>query len=374
MTEKEKDLLLSQPVFPPLKNDVIIRACRREPTPYTPVWIMRQAGRYLPEFNQTKGGLDFFTVCRTPSLVCELTLQPLKRFALDAAIIFSDILVIPQVMGMKVEMKPGKGPVFLDPLVEPSEIDSRPLIIPDVSTSLGYVFEAITITRNALDGSVPLIGFAGAPWTLMAYMIDGDEVSGGVRTYVKAKRWLYRHRKDSQRLLSMITDVIVQFLIGQVKAGAQLLQVFDSLAGELSPELFEEFALPSLQHIAAILKSTYPHVPLILFARGVGHRALESLSKGKWDVLGIDWSVGIEDARAWTGDYSRVALQGNLDPCALYSNERTEIFAYVEKMLGKFGPRGHIANLGHGLHPEHSPEHVKWFVDAVHELSTRKTQ
>jgi len=348
--------------FPPLQNDLLLRAARRENVPRVPVWIMRQAGRYLPEFKKLKGDKEFFEVCRTPELACELTLQPLRRFPhLDAAIIFSDILVIPQCMGMKVEMKPGKGPVFPNPLLSPEEIDTR-LVQANVEKDLRYVFDAITLTRHKIDGKVPLIGFSGAPWTLMSYMVEGE----GSKTFSKAKKWLFAYPKDSHKLLQKITDVVIQYLLCQVTAGAQALQVFDSWAGELSPEAFNEFCAPYLGQIAEKIKQKHPDIPLILFAKGSNY-ALESLSKLKYDVLGLDWTIEPDEARKLVGD--RVALQGNLDPCVLYADEKT-IHKHVETMLTKFGTRGLIANLGHGLHPEHNPDNVGFFLNAVHSVST----
>lgn len=350
--------------FPPLKNDTILRAARREPTEYTPIWIMRQAGRYLPEFREFRVEKDFFTVCRTPELACELTLQPIRRYELDAAIIFSDILVVPQAMGLKVEMRQGKGPVFPDPLQHPKEIDSR-LIDPNVDIELGYVFDAITLTRHKLEGKVPLIGFSGAPWTLMAYMIEGE----GTKKFSKAKRWLYEWPEDSHKLMRKLTNVIIKYLLGQIKAGAQLLQLFDSWAGELAPDIFNNFCLPYLKQIAHEIKQQYKNVPIILFAKGANY-ALEELSTLEYDVLGTDWCIDAADAVKATGNYSRVALQGNMDPTVMYASK--EVIDYqVTQMLTKFGGNGHIANLGHGLHPDMDPQHVGWFVDAVHTISRK---
>jgi len=351
--------------FPVLKNDLILRAARREKTERTPVWIMRQAGRYLPEFKQIRADTDFFGVCRTPELSCELTLQPIRRFPLDAAIIFSDILVVPQCLGLEVIMKPGKGPVFPNPLLIPSDIDTR-LVVPNVEKDLSYVFSAITLTRHKLEGKVPLIGFAGAPWTLMAYMVEGE----GSKTFSKAKKWLYQFPEASHKLLKKITACTIEYLKGQAKAGAQLLQVFDSWAGELSPEAFDIFCLPYLKEIGEKLKESCPHVPLIVFAKGSNY-ALEKLSKLSYDVVGIDWTIEPKDARAKVG--SHVSLQGNLDPCVLYADENV-IRIEVEKMIRSCGTQNYIANLGHGLHPEHNPEHVGWFINAVHEISEKVNQ
>jgi len=351
--------------FPILKNDLILRAARHQPTERTPVWIMRQAGRYLPEFKQLRADTDFFTVCRTPELACELTLQPLRRFPLDAAIIFSDILVVPQCLGLEVVMKPAKGPVFPSPLLTPEEVDTR-LVVPNVDRDLGYVFSAITLTRHKLEGKVPLIGFAGAPWTLMAYMVEGE----GSKTFSKAKKWLFQYPEASHKLLRKVTDCLIEYLKGQAKAGAQLLQVFDSWSGELSPDTFNKFCFPYLKEIGDKLKEAYPEVPLIVFAKGSNY-ALEALSKLSYDVVGTDWTIEPKDARTKVG--SKVTLQGNMDPCVLYAEEKV-IRTEVEKMLKSFGTQNYIANLGHGLHPEHNPEHVGWFIQAIHELSEKMNQ
>ncbi|XP_030630028.1 uroporphyrinogen decarboxylase [Chanos chanos] len=348
--------------FPELKNDTFLRAARGEEIEHVPVWCMRQAGRYLPEFRESRAGKDFFETCRSPEACCELTLQPLRRYPFDAAIIFSDILVVPQALGMEVQMVPGKGPTFPEPLKEPEDLQRlRPAV--DVSAELGYVFRAITLTRHKLEGKVPLIGFTGAPWTLMAYMIDG----GGSNTYSKAKRWLYRYPEASHKLLKRLTDVIVDYLIGQVAAGAQALQVFDSHAGCLGPVQFKEFSLTYLRDIARRVKdklkdSGLDNVPMIVFAKD-GHYALEDLSESHYEVVGLDWTIDPRSSRERTG--GKVTLQGNMDPCALYASKE-DISETVKKMLEGFGTRGYIANLGHGLYPDMDPENVGAFVNAVH--------
>ncbi|XP_044883200.1 uroporphyrinogen decarboxylase isoform X2 [Mauremys mutica] len=348
--------------FPALKNDTFLRAARGEETEYTPVWCMRQAGRYLPEFRETRAAQDFFATCRSPKMCCELTLQPLRRFPLDAAIIFSDILVVPQALGMEVVMVPGKGPTFPEPLKEVEDLLKLRQKV-DVSEELGYVFQAITLTRHSLEGRVPLIGFSGAPWTLMSYMIEG----GGSNTMAKAKRWLYRHPEASHRLLQLLRDVIVEYLVGQVAAGAQALQLFESHAGHLGPEQFREFALPHLRDIAKHVKKklqaeALPLVPMIVFAKDA-HYALEELAQAGYEVIGLDWTIQPQAARERTGH--RVTLQGNLDPCALYA-PKEKIGELVKRMLEGFGTQRYIANLGHGLYPDMSPEHVGAFVEAVH--------
>ncbi|XP_062843733.1 uroporphyrinogen decarboxylase [Trichomycterus rosablanca] len=362
----QDDLILPKD-FPELKNATFLRAARGEEVDHVPVWCMRQAGRYLPEFRESRAGKDFFETCRSPEACCELTLQPLRRFPFDAAIIFSDILVVPQALGMEVQMVAGKGPTFPEPLKEPDDLQRLGAKV-DVASELGYVFRAITLTRHKLEGRVPLIGFSGAPWTLMSYMIEG----GGSTTHSKAKRWLYRHPEASHTLLKRLTDVIVEYLVGQVNAGAQALQVFESHAGCLGPTEFKEFALPYLRDIGRRVKdrlkeSGLENVPMIVFAKD-GHYALEDLSQSHYEVVGLDWTIDPRLARAKTG--GRVSLQGNMDPCALYATKE-RISVIVKTMLEAFGTRGYIANLGHGLYPDMDPESVGAFVEAVHTHSRR---
>lgn len=354
--------------FPALKNDTFLRAARGEQCHHVPVWCMRQAGRYLPEFRETRAAQDFFASCRSPEICCELTLQPLRRFPLDAAIIFSDILVIPQALGMEIRMEPGRGPVFPEPLKGPEDLQKlKPTV--DVSQELGYVFRAITLTRHKIAGKVPLIGFTGAPWTLMAYMIEG----GGSNTMSKAKRWLYQNPSASHQLLQQLTDVIVDYLVGQVAAGAQALQVFESHAGHLGPQQFADFSLLYLREISRRVKQKLKaegleQVPMIVFAKDA-HYALEDLSQSGYEVVGLDWTIRPQEAREKTG--KRVTLQGNLDPCALYASKEN-IEEMVKKMLEAFGCQGYIANLGHGLYPDMDPEHVGAFISAVHKYSEKK--
>jgi uroporphyrinogen decarboxylase len=356
--------------FSPLKNDLLIRAARREPVERVPVWMMRQAGRYLPEFRAVRAESDFFKVCRTPELATEVTMQPLRRFPLDAAIIFSDILVVPQAMDLEVVMVPGKGPHFPAPLDTPADLQRVAGLgapDPDVRARLRYVYEAISMTCRVIDGRVPLIGFAGAPWTLVAYMIEG----GGSKQFAKSKSWIYAHPLETKQLLSVTTEVVIEHLVAQADAGAQVLQVFDSWAGELGPLQFAEFALPYLQQIATTLKERVPDVPVIIFARGA-HYALDALAETDYDVIGLDWTIMPEAARAIVGE--RAALQGNLDPSALFAAPMA-IKAHVERMLRGFAVTGNlngvIANLGHGMMPGHDPEHAGAFVRAVQEVSGR---
>lgn len=347
------------PDFPPLANDLFLRAARGEETERTPVWMMRQAGRYLPEYRALRAEEAFFEVCRTPALATEVTLQPIERFDLDAAIIFSDILVIPQALGMRVEMIKGSGPSFPNPLSDPTDLAR--LTDPNVEQELSYVYEAVSLTRRKLNGSVPLIGFCGAPWTLMAYMIEG----GGSKHFVRARSWLYRHPSASRELLERLTETAARHLLNQIDAGAQTVQVFDSWAGLLGPIEFEAFVLPTLEDLAGRVKREYPDVPVIVFPRGA-HYAPKMLADSDFDVISLDWTMDPSDVRANVGD--RLALQGNLDPAVLFAEPQT-IRREVRRMLHQFGPVGHVANLGHGMHPDHDPAHAKAFVDAVHELS-----
>ncbi|CAG8563173.1 8829_t:CDS:2 [Paraglomus occultum] len=352
--------------FPPLKNDLILRAARGEPTERAPVWIMRQAGRYLPEFRQLREEHDFFTICRTPSLATLVTLQPIDRYpTLDAAIIFSDILVIPQALGLEVEMIPGKGPHFPSPLVTPADM-ARLKSFVDVEKELSYVFEAITMTRKALNGRVPLLGFSGAPWTLMAYMIEG----GGSNSLHKSKTWLYRYPVESHELLQKLTDVIVEYLVRQVKAGAQMLQIFESWGGELSPQDFSTYSLSYLTQISTRVKSTLrtqslPIVPMTIFCKGSWY-ALPTLANLSYDVISLDWTIDPAHAKQATG--GGVTLQGNMDPSILYGTEE-KIRKTVTEMIEAFGSnKRYIVNLGHGILPTVDPENVKIFLECVHEV------
>ena len=345
--------------FPPLQNDLFLRAARGEATERTPVWMMRQAGRYLPEYQAVRANHPFFEVVNTPELAAEVTLQPIDRFPLDAAIIFSDILVIPQALGLEVQMVSGKGPHFPNPLDGPADLDRVSAAAAD--EVLQPVYDALTHTRHELKGRVPLIGFAGAPWTLMAYMIEG----GGSKSYRNARRWLYQHPEASHRLLDTLATLISDYLIKQVNAGAQVLQVFDSWAGLLGPGLYRTFGVPYLESIVRTVKETHPDVPCVAFAKGAPY-AQPALAAAGYDVLSLDWTMRPESVRA---DIDRdIVLQGNLDPCALYSPP-ADIQREVQHMLAAFGPQHHIANLGHGMHPDHNPDHARAFIDAVHDVS-----
>ncbi|TPP59825.1 Uroporphyrinogen decarboxylase [Fasciola gigantica] len=330
---------------------------------------MRQAGRYLPEFRALREKHDFFQICRTPELACEVTLQPIKRFDLDAAIIFSDILVIPQALGLEVKMLPGVGPKFTHPLENESDLDRLNWTV-DVCKELSYVYEAVTLTRHELQGRVPLIGFSGAPWTLMSYMIEGS----GSPTQSKAKRWLYAEPNASHRLLTLLKNTCVDHLVQQAVAGAQILQVFESHAGALTPALFNTFALPYLTGIVDEVRDKLMHEhkwdhsslpPMIVFAKD-GHFALQSLIDSGYDVVSLDWTVCPAQARAMARD--KVTLQGNLDPCALYAPP-DKLRSLVKSMLQEFTSSRYIVNLGHGIYPDVDPDKVKLFVDLVHKHS-----
>ena len=299
--------------FPALKNDNLLRAARGEKVDRLPIWIMRQAGRHLPEFGAFMKDKSFFEVCQTPEYACEVTLQPIRRYDMDASIIFSDILVVPQAMGMHCEMVPGKGPHFPQPLT----LDTLPQLDleVDVKKKLQYVFDAITLTRKELDGKVPLIGFCGAPWTLFAYMVEG----GGSKTYSKAKSWLYKHEKETNLILDAITELLIDYLVGQVKAGAQMLQVFESSTAYLTPGLFAKYCVNRIKRIATEVKRRLgsDRVPMTVFAKDA-HYAICDFGHSDYDVIGVDWCTPPAYARQMANGK---VLQGNLDPCALYADE-----------------------------------------------------
>ncbi|KAF4123342.1 uroporphyrinogen decarboxylase [Geosmithia morbida] len=361
--------------FEPLKNDLLLRAARGEVVERPPMWVMRQAGRYLPEYHEAKGGRDFFECCRDPEVASTLTLQPVERFAglLDAAIIFSDILVIPQALGMTVEMVDKKGPHFPDPLRSPDDgqyarVLDRPV---DVSAELGYVYSAITLTRTKLAGRVPLIGFCGAPWTLFCYMVEG----GGTKLFAQSKTWIYRYPDETKRLLQKIADVCVDHLAQQVRAGAQLVMVFESWAGELGPAAFKEFSEPYLAYIAQKLPIKLnamgiDRVPMTVFPKGAWH-ALDSACDLGYDVVGMDWLQDPAEAVKIRGDRN-VVFQGNADPGVLYGT-REAITKAVETMVQGFwvGNKGWIANLGHGITPGVNPDNLKHFFEEIHRLTSK---
>jgi len=348
--------------FPPLKNDAILKvACGQKPH-RIPIWIMRQAGRYLPEFLEIRKHHDFFELVNNPELAAEVTLQPIRRFDLDASIIFSDILVIPQALGLEVLMKPGVGPVLPEPLREPEDLKRLNFEV-DVSLKTKGTLDAITLTRKKLEGKVPLFGFTGAPWTLMSYMIEG----GGSKTCHKAKAWLYKYPKESQQLLENIGEVVIQYLVLQVKAGAQLLQVFESHAEFLSPDSFAKYCLPILRKIvtetnARLTSQGVATVPMVVFAKG-GHYAINELSKSGYNVVGLDWTIDPKVGRQLAEPGT--VLQGNMDPVALFGDTET-VKATAKAMIEKFGSENYICNLGHGIYPETPVDSVQAFIETVH--------
>ncbi|PRT56589.1 Uroporphyrinogen decarboxylase [Wickerhamiella sorbophila] len=357
--------------FAPLKNDLILRAARGEKVERPPMWIMRQAGRYLPEYNQYKGSSDFFDLCRDPEKASVITIQPIKHYPglLDAAIIFSDILVVPQALGMTVEMKEGAGPHFPDPLRKPEEVDSKLNFNPDVSKELDWAFKAITLTRKKLDGEVPLLGFCGAPWTLLVYMIEG----GGSKMYRFVREWIYKYPQESHRVLQLLTKTCIEFLALQVQAGAQMVQIFDSWAGELGPTEFKKFSLPYLLEIAEKLSLRLKElglepVPMTIFAKGAWY-AVEDLCNSNYNTISLDWLH--DPAQAVAQVAGRKVLQGNLDPGVMYGSKET-ITAKVEEMIKGFngGKQNYIINFGHGTHPFMDPENIGWFLEECHRVGS----
>ena len=349
-----------------LKNDRFLRALRREPVDCTPVWLMRQAGRYLPEYRATrKAAGSFLAMAKNPEIACEVTLQPLRRFPLDAAILFSDILTVPDAMGLGLYFVDGEGPKFERPLRTPADIDK--LAVPDMETELRYVMDAVRTIRRELDGSVPLIGFSGSPWTLACYMVEG----GGSKDWGKVKALALNEPAAMHKLLTVVTDAVIAYLSAQHAAGAQALQVFDTWGGTLGPAMYREFSLPYLTRIARELKDI--GVPVILFGKGNAPH-LDDLFASGADAIGVDWTVTLEDAARRAN--GRVALQGNLDPAILYGNPdaiRTQVQVALDSYAaGNGGSReGHVFNLGHGMSPDMDPEHVAVLVDEVHRYSAR---
>jgi uroporphyrinogen decarboxylase len=337
-----------------LQNDLLLRAAQNMPTPRTPVWLMRQAGRVLPEYRRVREAAgDFKTLVKTPELAAEVTLQPVDILDVDAAIIFSDILVVPEAMGLNYEMEENRGPVFPSPVA--STADLKRLHIAE-SEGLNYVLKAIALTKRELNQRVPLIGFAGAPWTLFSYMIEGK----GSKTFSKAKKALYTEPAFSHQLLDMITESTIRYLKAQVQAGVDIVQIFDSWAGVLSPEQYAVFALPYISRICDAIHG----VPRIVFAKGA-YFARARMNAISCEVVGLDWNMEISESRALMPDK---VLQGNLDPCALYGSF-DDIRRETRKMLTAFGRQKYIANLGHGLYPDTEVDKVRCFIDAVKEVS-----
>ncbi|MGN7915918.1 uroporphyrinogen decarboxylase [Lysobacter sp. 22409] len=351
-------------------NDRFLRALRRQPVDRTPVWLMRQAGRYLPEYRATRTQAgSFLNLAKNPELACEVTLQPLRRFPLDAAILFSDILTVPDAMGLGLYFADGEGPKFERPIRSTADIDR--LAVPDMGKELRYVMDAVGTIRSELNGSVPLIGFSGSPWTLACYMVEG----GGSDNYSKVKSLALNDPAAMHRLLSVVTDAVIEYLKAQHASGAQALQVFDTWGGVLSPSMYREFSLRYLQRIAAELPRGEgdERAPLILFGKG-NDPYIEDLAASGAEAVGVDWTIGLGDTARRIG--GQVAIQGNLDPVTLYATPET-IRGEVGRALddyrdGNGGSReGHVFNLGHGMSPDMQPEHVAAMVAAVHELSAR---
>jgi uroporphyrinogen decarboxylase len=342
-----------------------LRALKREPVDCTPVWIMRQAGRYLPEYRATRAlAGSFVNLCKTPHLACEVTLQPLARFPLDAAILFSDILTIPDAMGLGLSVEEGEGPRLAHPVRTRADIEK--LGVPDPETDLRYVMDAVRLIRRELNDRVPLIGFAGSPWTLACYMIEG----AGSSSFARAKALAWDDPSTMHKLLDVVARSVATYLAAQAAAGAQTLMVFDTWGGLLPSDLFREFSLRYLAQIVQSIKSDHlaRDVPLILFSKGANSH-LEALADTGCSALGLDWTISLGDARARVGE--RVALQGNLDPSVLHASPDA-IRAEVKKAFDSFGAHpGHVFNLGHGITPDVDPQRLGVLIDAVHEFSLR---
>ncbi|OZG71443.1 uroporphyrinogen decarboxylase [Hahella sp. CCB-MM4] len=346
-----------------LKNDRFLRALLREPVDVTPVWMMRQAGRYLPEYRASRARAgSFMDLCMNPDLACEVTLQPLERYPLDAAILFSDILTIPDAMGLGLYFETGEGPRFKKTIRTQADVDALP--VPNAESDLDYVIKAVSTIRRALNGKVPLIGFSGSPWTLATYMVEG----GSSKDFREIKKLVYGQPEVLHQLLDKLALAVTDYLNAQIRAGAQAVQIFDTWGGSLTPEGYLNFSLAYMQKIVSglIRENEGRKVPVILFTKN-GGQWLESMVETGADALGLDWTTDIGDARKRVGD--RVALQGNMDPAVLYASPEA-IRAQVADILKRFGPgNGHVFNLGHGITPEVDPAHAGAFIESVHELS-----
>lgn len=339
-----------------LKNDLLLRAAAGKNVERSPIWLMRQAGRVLPEYREVrKKARDFKVMVKTPELATEVTIQPVDILGVDAAIIFSDILVIPEAMGLNYEMEESKGPVFPKRITSAADLNT---IHVAESDELRYVHDAIAMTKRELNGRVPLIGFAGAPWTIFSYMIEGR----GSKTFSQAKKVLYSDPAFAHKLLDMIADSTINYLKGQISAGADIIQLFDSWAGVLSPAQYEEFSLRYIDKICSAITG----VPKIVFAKGAFF-AREAMNKLSCDVIGLDWNMEIGESRRMIPDK---VLQGNLDPCALYGS-LADVKRETKQMLDQFGDARHIVNLGHGLYPDIEVDNVKCFIDTAKEYSTK---
>lgn len=339
-----------------IKNDLYLRALKGEPVERPPVWMMRQAGRYLPEFIAIREKYDFFTRCRTPELASEITVQPIRRYGMDAAILFSDILVIPQAMNIEVEMKPNFGPYLPNPIRTARDVNN--VVVPDVNDSLAYVMEAIKATKELLNNDIPLIGFAGSPWTILCYCVQGQ----GSKNFDKAKQFCFTEPVAAHQLLQKITDTTIAYLKAKVKAGCNAVQIFDSWGGMLSPVDYQEF---SWQYINQIIEALKDEAPVIAFGKGCWF-ALGEMANSNASALGIDWTCSPEKARELTK--GKITLQGNFDPSRLLSPPKT-IKTMVSQMINDFGKDKYIVNLGHGILPNIPLDHAKAFIDAVKEYN-----
>lgn len=348
---------------PALKNDRYLRALQKQPVDVTPVWMMRQAGRYLPEYKATRAVAgDFMSLCKNAELACEVTLQPLRRFPLDAAILFSDILTIPDAMGLELYFETGEGPRFKKPITCKADVDK--IGIPDPEGELQYVMNAVRTIRRELKGEVPLIGFSGSPWTLATYMVEG----GSSKAFTKIKKMAFAEPAILHTLLAKLADSVTSYLNAQIAAGAQSVMIFDTWGGVLSPRDYKEFSLQYMERIVNGLtrKNEGRKVPVTLFTKN-GGMWLESIAATGCDAVGLDWTIDIKEARARIGD--KVALQGNMDPSMLYAPAQ-RIEEEVSTILEGYGEgSGHVFNLGHGIHLDVPPENARVFVNAVHELS-----
>lgn len=351
-----------------LKNDRYLRALLRQPVDATPIWMMRQAGRYLPEYRAVREQAgDFMSLCRNPELACEVTLQPLRRYALDAAILFSDILTIPDAMGLGLWFEPGEGPRFQQPIASQADVDRLP--IPDPEQELRYVMDAVRLIRKNLAGQVPLIGFSGSPWTLATYMVEG----GSSKAYSVIKKMRYAAPQTLHQLLDKLARSVTAYLNAQIEAGAQAVMIFDTWGGVLTRADYQQFSLAYMQQIIAGLHRDYAgrRVPVTLFTKG-GGQWLELMAETGCDALGLDWTTSLADARRRVG--GKVALQGNLDPAVLYASP-AQIEQEVARTLAEFGAgSGHVFNLGHGIQQDTPPEHPAVLVEAVHRESRRYHQ
>jgi uroporphyrinogen decarboxylase len=348
---------------PALQNDRYLRAILREPVDMTPIWVMRQAGRYLPEYRATreKAG-NFLNLCKTPELACEVTLQPINRFPLDASILFSDILTIPDAMGLGLYFSEGEGPKFSNPIKNKADIDR--IGIPDPETDLRYVMDAVRLIRQELQGRVPLIGFSGSPWTLATYMIEG----GSAKVFANTKSLMFDRPDLMHALLEKLATSVALYLNAQVAAGAQALMIFDTWGGMLTSRDYREFSLRYMRRIVEQLtrENEGRRVPVTLFTKG-GAQWMESIADTGCDGIGLDWTIEIGEARRRVGD--RVGLQGNMDPCVLYASPE-RIRQEVAEILASYGQgSGHVFNLGHGIHPTINPDHTAALIEAVHALS-----